>query len=441
MKLKTVAAVWFLMPLATLATFSQQATKPADEQILKKAKAIHERAITIDSHVDISGPQYATPQLDPGAENSPLRCDLTKMEKGGMKGEFLAAFVGQRGGLDEQGYKAAYEAAMGKIEAVHRLTEKMYPNRCQLATSPVDVERIARAGKRAIMIGMENGYPIGTDLSLVKKYYDLGVRYVTLSHSGHNQICDSSGPKEPMHNGLSEFGKKVVAEMNRLGMMVDVSHISEKSFFDVLKLTSAPVIASHSGCMALNVTNRNLTDEQLRALAKNGGVVQVVALADFLKSDSPERLQAIEKSRAELGVRAEYLKDTQSFQESPSLKKEIQAMNEQQRAEYNRLTETLKQRMKDIDAKYPPASVKDLANHIDHAVKIAGIDHVGFGGDMEGPGGIGGIPGFSDYTEAMNLTVELVRRGYSEQDIDKIWGGNLLRVWREVEGVAAKSEK
>jgi membrane dipeptidase len=443
MKLKTIPAVWFLMLLTTLAIFSQQAPKPADEQILKKAKAIHERAITIDTHVDISA-QYATPQVDPGAENSSLRCSLTKMEKGGMKGEFLAAFVGQRGGLDEQGYKAAYEAAMARIEAAHRLTEKMYPNRCQLATSPADVERIAKTGKRAIMIGMENGYPVGADLALVKKYYDLGVRYITLCHSANNQICDSSGlygPMTPLHNGLSEFGKQVVAEMNRLGMMIDISHISQKSFLDVLGLTKAPVIASHSCCAALNPHNRNLTDEQLRALAKNGGVIQIAALAEFLKNDPPERLQAIEKLRAELGVKATYLKETQSFQESPALKKEIQAINEQQRAEYDKIMATFMQRMKDIDAKYPPATVKDLANHIDHAVKVAGIDHVGFGSDMEGPGGIGGIPGFSDYTESVNLTVELVRLGYSEQDIDKIWGGNLLRVWREVENVAAKSGK
>jgi membrane dipeptidase len=428
--MKTIRVVSLLLLCTTLAAFPRQAPNAAEEQILKKAKAIHERAITIDTHADIPGPQegllpYATPELDPGSENSPLKCDLTKMEKGGMKAVFLASFVSQRPELNEQGYKRAYEAAMWKIEAIHRLAEKMYPNRCQLATSPEDVERITKTGKRAIMIGMENGYPIGTDLSQIKKFYDLGVRYITLAHTNHNQICDSSGPKQPMNNGLSEFGKQVVAEMNGLGMMVDVSHISEKSFFDVVKVTKAPVIASHSGCSAINAHDRNLTDEQLQALSKNGGVIQVVTLAAYVKPDSPERTQAIEKLRSDLGMKRSGLQY-------------LTPMNDQQRTEYQKTMQTYQERMKDIDAKYPPASVKDFVDHIDHAVKVAGIDHVGVGTDLEGSGG---LTGFKDYSDAMNITVELVRRGYSEKDIDKIWGGNLLRVWRAVERAGVKSEK
>ncbi len=409
----TFAGLAVVLMLA-IASFSQQAPNPADEQLIKKANGIHERALTLDTHVDIPGSNY-----DPG-EKSTAKCTLPKMEKGGLKGVFLAVFVGQKPELNEQGYKAAYDQAIAKFNAAHNVAEKLYPDRCAIATSPAEVERIAKTGKRVIMIGVENGYPIGTDLAVIKKFHDLGARYITLSHSGHNQICDSSGPPQPMHNGLSPFGKQVVAEMNRLGIMVDVSHISEKSFYDVIKETKAPIIASHSGCMALNVSDRNLTDDQLKALSKNGGVVQVVALGSFLKGDSPERRQAIAKLQTELGYR-------------PMGRGNTQAMTEQQRAEYTKLGQVYQGRMKEVDAKYPPskpATITDFVNHIDHAVKIAGIDHVGIGTDFDGGGG---IPGFNDDADAPNVTRELVRRGYSEKDIDKIWGGNLLRVWRAVE--------
>jgi membrane dipeptidase len=398
--------------LLSLAGFSRQMPQPPDEQLLKKAKAIHERVITLDTHVDIPGANY-----DPG-EKSTAKCSIPKMEKGGLKGVFLAVYVGQSPQLNEEGYKRAYDQAMAKFTAVHRVAETMYPDRCAIATTPDEVRRIAKTGKRVFMIGIENGYPIGTDLTLIKKYYDLGTRYITLSHSGHNQICDSSGPAQPMHNGLSPFGKQVVAEMNRLGIMIDVSHISEKSFFDVIQETTAPIIASHSGCMALNVNNRNLTDAQLKALSRNGGVIQVVALGSFLKGDSPERQQAIQKLQAETGYRGRGRGDTQ-------------AVSEQQRAENAQRRQAYEERMKtEVDPKYPPTSIVDFVNHIDHAVKIAGIDHVGVGTDFDGGGG---IPGFNDDSEALNVTVELVRRGYSEKEIGKIWGGNLLRVWREVE--------
>ncbi len=396
-----------------IAFFPQQVPNAADEQLVKKAEAIHERAISLDTHVDIPSGNY-----DPG-EKSTRKCTLPKMEKGGLKGVFLAVFVEQQQ-LNEQGYKAAYAQAMAKFKAVHNVAEKLYPDRCAIATSPAEVERIAKTGKRVIMIGVENGYPIGADLAVTKEFYDLGARYITLSHSGHNQICDSSGPAQPMHNGLSPFGRQVVAEMNRLGIMIDVSHISEKSFYNVIKETKAPVIASHSGCMALNVSNRNLTDDQLRALSRNGGVVQVVALGSFLKGDLPERRQAIAKLQAELGYR-------------PIGRGRGQAMTEQQPAENTKLVQVYQERMKEIDAKYPPAqpaTITDFVDHIDHAIQIAGINHVGIGTDFDGGGG---IPGFNDDADAPNVTRELVRRGYSETDIDKIWGGNLLRVWREVE--------
>jgi len=388
-----------------------------EERLMAEAKKIHQDAITLDSHVDIGGARYATPDMDPGIENPRLKCDLVKMRKGGMDGVFLAVYVGQRPALDEAGFKAAYEAAMVKFEAVRRLTEQMHPDKCHLVTTPDGVRKTVRTEKRAIMIGIENGYPIGNDLSLIGKYYDLGARYITLSHSGHNQICDSSGPEQPMHGGLSEFGKRVVTEMNRLGMMIDVSHVSEKTFWDVIKSSKAPIIASHSGCMALSPHDRNLTDEQLRALARNGGVVQIVALGSFLKPDSPERRQALAALRQELG-----------FQRTG--RQDRQAMSAEQREQMEKLFEVYQERMKEVDARYPTADLKVFVDHIDHAIKVAGIDHVGIGTDFDGGGG---IRGFNDHSEALNVTVELLRRGYSGKQIRKIWGENLLRVWRQVE--------
>jgi microsomal dipeptidase-like Zn-dependent dipeptidase len=376
------------------------------------AKLIHEKVLTLDSHVDIPDTRYPTGEYDPGIDNPKLKCDLIKMEKGGVDCVFLAAYVRQRK-RDAEGYKNGYESAIHKISSIHHLAEKMYPERCELARTPDDIERIVKAGKKAIMICVENGFAIGKDLSKVKEFYELGVRYITLSHSGHNDICDSCKPREKLsdraaeHNGLSKFGEKVLSEMNRLGIMVDVSHISEQSFYDVIKVSKAPVIASHSGCRALADSSRNLYDKQLKALAKNGGVIQIVGYSGFLKPDSPERRKAID-SLGEEGD--DKTNDIGWFLEG----------------------------MKKVDAKYPPASLKDFMNHIDYAVKIAGIDHVGIGSDFDGGGG---IPGFNDHSEALNVTIELVKRGYSEEDIAKIWGNNLIRVWRDVEQAAKELQK
>jgi membrane dipeptidase len=396
-------------------------------QLLARAKAIHARALTIDTHVDIPGTNYATPALDPGTLTN-LKCDLVKMKAGGLDGVFLAVFVSQHPELTPDGFKVSYDEAMAKFDAIDRLT-KMHPELCELARTPADVERIAKTGKRVILVGVENGYPAGNDLATVREFYARGARYMTLVHSAHNQLADSSTVKEPLHNGLSEQGKKVVAEMNRLGMMVDLSHASAKSFWDTIAISKAPVIESHSGCAALAPSDRNLTDEQLKALTKNGGVIQIVALNEYLKAPLPERAKAVQALRDELGFggrrsggRGQGGRSGQGGAR-PSTTPE-------QRAAQEKLYATYEERMKAIDAKYPGATLKDYVDHIDHAVKVAGIDHVGIGTDFDGGGG---IPGFGDHSEALNVTVELVKRGYSEGQIDKIWGGNLLRVWREVE--------
>jgi len=340
------------------------------------------------------------------------------MEKGGLDAVFLAVFIGQRRDLNAETYKAAYDAAIVKFEAIHRLTETMHPDRCELALTPDDVERIEKTGKRAIVIGIENGFPVGEDLNLIKEYYDRGARYITLCHSGHNQICDSSSPKEPMHDGLSEFGKKVVVEMNRYGIFCDVSHISTKSYWDLIEITKAPIMASHSGCRAVNDHNRNLDDDQLRALTENGGVIQIVALGGFLKAETPEHREAVATLRKEL--------------ELPG-RREMYRMTREEREALMPKFEEFQRRLEEIEKTIPGTNIQDYVDHIDHAVKIAGINHVGIGTDFDGGGG---IPGFNTHAECLNVTIELVRRGYSEEDIIKIWGGNLLRAWREVERVA-----
>jgi membrane dipeptidase len=368
MEMKAWAGISSFVCILCLLVLPACRTEPVD---------IHAAAYTIDTHVDI-GINYATEEVDPGIDHPRLRCDLTKMERGGMDGVFLAVFVGNRGDLTPEVFERSHETAMIKFEAIHRLTEQMHPDRCELALTPDDFEHIADSGKRAIMIGIENGVVVGEDLGLVEKYYDLGARYITLCHSSHNQICDSSSPAEPLYNGISDFGKQVVAEMNRLGIICDVSHISEKSFWDLIEISQAPIMASHSGCAALNPHNRNLTDEQLKALAENG-----------MYRMSQEEREALR----------------------PKLE------------EYDR-------RRIEIEKVYPATGLKEYVDHIDHAKKVAGIDHVGIGTDFDGGGG---IPGFNNHAEARNVTDELIKRGYSAEEINKIWGGNLLRVWREVE--------
>jgi membrane dipeptidase len=407
--------------LSALEGMDKVLRQPADdERIVARAKAIHEAAITIDSHVDIADELYATADLDPGIDDPQLRCDLVKMAKGGIDGVFLAVYVRQAPKLNAETYAEAQRMAESKFDAIARLTRSMYPDRCALALCPDDVERIIATGRKAIMIGIENGFPIGEDLDLLNHYYNRGARYVTLCHTAHNQICDSSSEPEPLHNGLSPFGRSAVARMNELGMMCDASHISEKSFFDLLEVTRAPILVSHSGCSAVHPHDRNLTDEQLRALRDNGGVIQIVALDAYLRPETPERVDAVRRLREELGI--------------PSYAERQRWSTAQRAAMRPRLREYYR-RYEEMAETVPIATVKDFVDHIDHAVRVAGIDHVGVGTDFDGGGA---VSGFANHAEALNVTEELVRRGYSDEDIRKIWGGNLLRLWRRVEAVSTK---
>ncbi len=367
----------------------------------KKTARLHQRILTLDTHAD-APIMLQKEGFDIGVAHDTKRdnsqIDFPRMKQGGMDAMFFAVYLAQ-GPRTPAGHAEAKRNALNQFKLINDALTK-YPDMAELATTPADAYRLEKAGKRAIFIGMENGYPIGEDLSLVKTYYDLGCRYVTLSHFANNAICDSStDPDGPIHNGLSAFGKQVVAEMNRLGIMIDVSHTSDKTFYDVLTLTKAPVIASHSNCRALCDFPRNMTDDMIRAIAKNGGVVQVNFVSDYLRKPSEAHRQALTKIRmANVGRVA-----------TPE-----QAARQQAR------TDSVKQVYQS-----ERASLADIVNHIDHIVQLVGIDHVGIGSDFDGGGGVNGL---EDVSQIENLTDELRKRGYSKKAITKIWGGNLLRV-------------
>jgi len=376
--------------------------------IQKKAERIHNAVLTVDTHCD-TPMRLMRPGFDLGVRNEEGCIDFPRMKEGGLDAEFFAVFIGQ-GPRNDSVNKQVHERTLDIFKAIHESIEK-YPEQVELALTASDAYRIETTGKRAAFIGIENGYTIGTDLSNIEEYYNLGARYITLSHSRNNDICDSStDPDGPEYNGLSDFGKEVVAEMNKLGMMIDVSHISDESFYDVLELSKAPVIASHSSCRALCESPRNLDDNMIHALKENGGVIQICILSDYLRQPEPnpmldEKLMEIrQKYNNFVGLTAEE--------------------REKGRREYYETREKYK----------VYATVSDAVDHIDHVVQLIGIDHVGIGTDFDGGGGIENL---MDVSQMKNLTVEMVRRGYTRKEIEKIWGGNAMRVMAEVEKLAS----
>lgn len=420
-------AAWAAVFLPSAGGGQQTRVPLSEEELLARARAVHQAAVTIDTHVDIPF-NWATPEVNP-CTGTGMRVDLPKMKAGGVDMVFPAVYVGQ-GPRTPEGYAQAKESALTKFRAVHRAAEEMCPDLVEIAYRAEDVPRIVARGKMVYGLGIENGYVIGRDLGLLKTYYDLGVRYITLTHSGHNDIADSSTPRgEPLQEwgGLSPFGEEVVREMNRLGIIIDVSHVSDETVRDVLALSRAPILASHSGARALADVPRNLNDELLKGIQRNGGVVQVVALAGYLQVDPPERRQALQALRDEMGL----LSQAQIRALSPEARAAYEARMQEIRPLYEA-------RLAQIDARWPPAGLKVFVDHIDYIRNLIGIDHVGIGTDFDGGGG---VPGFNDASEALNVTLELLRRGYSEKEIEKIWGGNFLRVWREVERVAAELQR
>lgn len=381
----------------------------------EKLHDFHQRLLTLDSHTD-TPLRLGREGFDIGQKNDPHqgggKIDFPRMKQGGLDAVFFAVFVGQ-GARDSLGNSKAKARAQSIFDHIYHALDQ-YPEMASLALSSKDAVRINKTGKRAVYIGIENGYPLGTDLSMVETYYNKGARYITLCHTKNNDICDSSTDDNGTEfDGLSPFGEQVVREMNRLGMMVDVSHISDSAFFDVLKTTESPVIASHSNARAVCNHPRNMTDEMLLALKENGGVVQLCVLSSYVK----EQPEIPGRDSAFKALRAKY----NNFQD----------LSEQQMQQAHEDWAATEQAFP-----APLATVADLVDHLDHIVNLIGIDHVGIGTDFDGGGALSDC---FDVSEIENITRELVRRGYSKRDIRKIWSGNFLRVFSAVEKGATKS--
>jgi membrane dipeptidase len=428
-----------------------------DAALIAKAKKVHSHVIPLDTHNDIE-PANFTPECNYTMRLS-TQVNIPKMVEGGMDVSFMIVYVGQ-GPLTPEGYDNAYKQASAKFDAIHLLTEKIAPDKIGLALTPADVLSLHKQGKKIAVIGVENGYPVGLDVKRVKEFYDRGARYMSLAHNGNSQLADSNtGEKDgySYNNGLSDEGRQVIAEMNRLGMMVDLSHPSKGANLEAIKLSKAPVIASHSGVRAMAPSvSRDMDDEQLLALKKSNGVIQIVGFASYLKPESPERTEALSKLAAEFfgtGAGAGRRGGANVGGEAPAPRpcpvEDLSKPAPARRSPYAAFASSLPEdkrdafmkRLAEIDAQYPAvprANVKDLVNQIDYAVKLIGIDHVGIASDFDGGGG---IDGWDSTAESFNVTLELVRRGYTEKQIGQLWSGNLLRVWGDVQKEAAKEQK
>ncbi|WP_432412514.1 dipeptidase [Rasiella sp. SM2506] len=402
-----------------------------EAQLVAKAKEIHQRVITLDTHCDINVSNF-TDSINYTQELE-TQVTLPKMKQGGLDVAWFIVYTGQDT-LSAEGYAKAYENAISKFEAIHKLTEEIAPEAIALATTSDEVRAIHSKGKKVAMIGIENGYPIGMDLGNVEKFYNLGGRYMSLSHNGHSQLSDSNTGEEDnvwLHNGLSDLGKEVIVEMNRVGMMIDVSHPSKEAMKQMIELSQAPLIASHSSARALCNHSRNLDDEQLQWMKENGGVIQTVALASYLNTEKDEARSKYEETVGKeimdsLGVQ---WVDRKDFGTLDNEARESYFDN------YMKMLPIRKDKMKDMKGLPPAVNVSDYVDHIDYLVEKIGIDHVGISSDFDGGGG---IEGWDDASETFNVTLELVRRGYTEAQIAQLWSGNLLRVLDEVQAVASQ---
>ena len=364
-----------LLPILCVITLvflsSCKETPKTEAELIAYAKGIHDRVIVLDTHCDINVKNF-TDSIN-YTQRLKTQVNLPKINEGGLDVPWFVVYTGQDS-LSREGFENAYANAMSKFDAIHRLINEYAPEQIELAKTSEDVRRIVKSGKKAAMIGVENGYPIGLDINNVRKFYALGARYMSLSHNGHSQLCDSNTGEADgvwLHNGLSDFGRLVVEEMNKVGMMIDVSHPSKEAMRQMIQLSKAPIIASHSSARALCNHSRNLDDEQLQWLKDNGGVVQTVAFRTYV-SDKKDRNEV---------------------------------------------------------------NVADFVDHIDYLVETIGLEHVGISSDFDGGGGVNG---WEDASETFNVTLELVRRGYSEEDIAQLWSGNLLRVLDDVTAIAER---
>ena len=405
-------------------------TAETEEQLTERAVAIHSRVITLDTHADINTENFTATRNY--TEDLDTQVTLPKMEAGGLDVAWFIVYTGQ-GLLNSEGYEAAYANAIDKFDAIHRLAEDIAPDQIEIAYTSDDVRRIVAEGKKVAMIGIENAYPIGLSMGRIEDFHARGGRYMSLAHNGHSQFSDSNTGESDMdylHGGLSEMGYQAIAEMNRLGIMIDISHPSRDSIMQTIEASRAPVIASHSSARTLTNHTRNLDDEMLFALKENGGVVQTVAFSSYV---SEARRSFIEQGRTRLrrGV-AEQLGYEML---DPSA---VNQLSEAEREEYDILMSDIDARIAprvrtEVTALAPPATVSDLVDHIDYLVNLIGLEHVGISSDFDGGGG---IEGWNDASESLNVTLELVRRGYTEVEIEMLWSGNLLRVLDAVQRVS-----
>jgi membrane dipeptidase len=386
---------------ATLFAATVLLTTPAEE-ISARARKLHRRAIVVDTHDDTTLRLLSEKDFDIAKRDSKGHVDIPRMREGGLDALFFSIYMA--------GTVTGPEAVKRSLRLIDSVDEaiRKNPNDLMLATTAADIRRAKKEGKIAALLGMEGGHMIDDDLAVLRMYAALGVRYLTLTHGLNTNWADSSTDK-PKHNGLTDFGKDVVRELNRLGVMVDISHVADKTFYDVLEVTKAPVIASHSSCRALCNVPRNMTDDMLRALAKNGGVIQINYHTGFLSQEAADASAAMEgEFRAQMAALSE-IKD-----------------EEARRAARERIS-------KEFRARMPKVTWEKILDHIEHAVKVAGVDHVGLGSDFDGAT----MPdGLEDCSKLPRITEGLLRRGYAEKDVEKILGGNLLRVMEQVERVS-----
>ena len=388
--MKTIYGVLF----ALLLIQCQDTNSTPDVSLLQKAQLIHLTTTTLDTHDDINVKNF-TDSLN-YTQNLDTQVNLPKMQAGALDVAWFIVYTGQ-GELTPEGYKKAAENAQAKFDAIHRLVEVYGKNKIALATTSKEVDSLRKIGKKVAMIGVENAFPIGENIEEVARYYAMGARYMSLAHNGHNQFSDSNTGEfdnTAKHNGISELGKQIIEKMNYYGIMVDISHPSKEAIRQTIAHSKAPVIASHSSARALSDHPRNLDDAQLQWVKDSGGVVQTVALAAFLNKEKAAAHKKAKDSLLKVDPNAD---------------------------------------LAALKATYPPVNVSDFVDHIDYIKNKIGIDHVGISSDFDGGGG---IEGWKDASETFNVTLELVKRGYSKEEIAKIWSGNLLRVLDRVQAVA-----
>ena len=385
-----------IFALLSVLLFTNCTEKPQQKEVTiqQTAQLIHLKTTTLDTHNDIDVKNF-TDSLN-YSQNTDTQVNLPKMQAGALDVSWFIVYTKQ-GDLTPEGYKKAADNAQSKFDAIRRLTEIYAPTKIGLATTSIEVDSLRKMSKKVAMIGVENAYPIGLDTASVKRYFDMGARYMSLAHNGHNQFSDSNTGEfdnTTKHGGISALGKQIIEKMNYYGIMVDISHPSKEAIRQTIAHSKAPVIASHSSARALSDHPRNLDDEQLGWVKESGGVVQTVALAAFVNKEKAAAYKKAKDSILKIDPKAS---------------------------------------LEAIKKSTPPVNVSDFVDHIDYIKNKIGIDHVGISSDFDGGGG---IEGWRDASQTYNITLELVRRGYSEQEIGKIWSGNLLRVLDRTQAVA-----